>query len=648
MNGIPYEVAVNKRIVGKIVNDPNLSAEKLAVLSDVDKVIANAEYVGSGEYEQKGKQKDTIRFDYFETPASINGQNYIVAFDVEVFSSTNNYRTHKLINEMDLIPVSSTDAGPVPTANIQTPTSAETGAESSPNNSIPQGGEKSNGEFEENFGRETKVEAAHVSRSKLETAREVTQILSSAYGVKFAEFDGDSRINGFYDAETRTIHINRSSAEPVLATIGHELLHDLKINDPEAFRLLQRTVRNDMDMNAFGAYREGLLEAYAAIGKDYSHMTEEALSEHVLEEAMADLCAEVLRDPRTIADIARADRKLAQKLIDKLEEIISRIREAFSAYFGGEDAEIRQLVRNFEEVKEVYQSVLENSAKLGSRSGGIDNGIKESIKVLPDGRRYVQADEQVIRSSDEYVQKYEVMSYIKKKVMNGETVKITLDDGETISITGRTAWKLADKGKLDDDFYLVKGNAAGVIDEIIQTSRYENHKLSLKEHSGDFASQGFDYRTAYFRDLDGGYYRLTLSIGVNKDGKEAYNIGKIKKIPFPEKSVSGSKAIKGKVSFDNSIPQKDSVVNTELRGEISGELKFSVSMDFKHQVDAALDGKLQSGYSVYAGNTPKLLQKCGLKNLPMLMHQGHLRAINAPKSQDNIHLHGLSSLSIRL
>ncbi len=136
MDGEPYIVSVGRKVVGKVVSDPNLTAEKLAILENVDSVIANAEFVGSGEYVQKGtKEKNVTRYDYFETPVSLGGQGYIASFDVEVYPNTNNYRTHKVINEMDLIPVSTADVGPVPTAAemVSSPSS----------NSIPQNAEKS-------------------------------------------------------------------------------------------------------------------------------------------------------------------------------------------------------------------------------------------------------------------------------------------------------------------------------------------------------------------------------------------------------------------------------------------------------------------------------------------------------------------------
>ncbi len=807
-----------------------------------------------------------ISISFFPTGSNCQRRRLMIPSIITYHRMPQNTSKTLIINEMDLTPISVTDDAPVASAAemalspsiISIPQNAENS-----NKNFADGAEKGQvqrfGEAQRVVGdadpygvgegslnpstvfdgpppfRQGRLDVEGERRSKLGTAKAVADILSSRYGVHFAEYSARDGLNGYYDPETRTIYINQASDEPVLATISHEFLHDLKVNDPAAFRALLQIVNQDMNLESFERYRKSLLEAYDAIGKDYSSMTQEELYEHVLEEAMADLCAEVMRDPNTISRIARADRKLAQKVIDKLGEILESIRKAFSDYFGGENTEIRSLVNHFEEVQRVYQSVLENSAKRGSRSKGISGevkfsyggkhaagmnqgllskakrmrrqgalkeqifretgwfvgldgkwrfeiddsemkfdlegaykqrikkdveqllkeepqyseqeayeyileyeqpifrlgdvvhhpklfrqypdladirlsfdqsvtyngsynpvsdvitismnakdprktmihelqhaiqcregftegsnremwdgtdeekwekyyytageieareveerlgmdqwwrdrvmplantpgvyyaedspgyrqiypGVSMSIETLPDGRQYVQADEKVIHSDNPDIQMHEIMSYVKKKVMNGQDIAITLDNGETIKITGRTAWKLAGKDKYDATLYLVKGNAAGVIDEVIQVSQYDNHKPSLKQHSGDFASDGFDYRTAYFRDLDGDYYRLTLSVGVNLEGKEAYNIGKIKKIPFPDKSVSGSKANNGKVSFDNSVPQKVSVVNNNIRQKSEKNSSFDKPMSVRRiqQNEDALQKSLDS------------------------------------------------------
>ncbi len=135
----PYVVDVNKNAISKIISDKNLTVEKLSLLDNLNAIIENGKYVGSGNYVQKGnKKKLTVRFDYFETPVRINGKDYIAAFDVEVFPNTNQYRTHKVIEKMDLIALPDADTGPVPAAN---------GNASSPTTSIPENSGNVNGEL---------------------------------------------------------------------------------------------------------------------------------------------------------------------------------------------------------------------------------------------------------------------------------------------------------------------------------------------------------------------------------------------------------------------------------------------------------------------------------------------------------------------
>ena len=114
--GQPYLVDINSNVPGKVISDPNLSAEKLALLDVLPEVVRNGEYVGSSKYVQHGKKaKQSIRYDYFETPVVINGKEYIAAFSVDVEPNVNNYRTHR-IEKMDLKEAPSLDTGTTPAA----------------------------------------------------------------------------------------------------------------------------------------------------------------------------------------------------------------------------------------------------------------------------------------------------------------------------------------------------------------------------------------------------------------------------------------------------------------------------------------------------------------------------------------------------
>lgn len=81
---------------------------------------------------------------------------------------------------------------------------------------------------------------------------------------------------------------------------------------------------------------------------------------------------------------------------------------------------------------------------------------------------------------------------------------------------------------LNDTEYEKKLNAAGHIDELAEISQPGNVVPDKKGHG--FAKDGFQYRTAYYKDREGTLYRLTLSVGKNGNVNTIYNIGKMKKI----------------------------------------------------------------------------------------------------------------------
>ncbi len=70
------------------------------------------------------------------------------------------------------------------------------------------------------------------------------------------------------------------------------------------------------------------------------------------------------------------------------------------------------------------------------------------------------------------------------------------------------------------------------IDELAEISKqYSKSKKDTKNHI--IAKDSFVYRTVYFEDYDGKYYKLTLSIGNNNGKATVYNIGQIKKDSLP-------------------------------------------------------------------------------------------------------------------
>lgn len=74
---------------------------------------------------------------------------------------------------------------------------------------------------------------------------------------------------------------------------------------------------------------------------------------------------------------------------------------------------------------------------------------------------------------------------------------------------------------------------------------------------------------------------------------------------------------------------------------VSGDLRYSVG-DFSDQVDKALNGEWNQYNALYVGETSPLMEKLGLKQLPVLMTSKHLRDIVAEKRSGNTRYHGLT------
>lgn len=79
---------------------------------------------------------------------------------------------------------------------------------------------------------------------------------------------------------------------------------------------------------------------------------------------------------------------------------------------------------------------------------------------------------------------------------------------------------------------------------------------------------------------------------------------------------------------------------------VSGDLRYSVG-DFSEQVDKALNGEWNQYNALYVGETSPLMEKLGLKQLPVLMTSKHLRDIVAEKRSGNTRYHGLTADQVK-
>ena len=226
--GEPYEVTLNKSAIDKVISDKNLTVQKIALFDILDDVIQNGVYVGSGAFDRANKKtKPTIRFDYFETPVNILDEPYIAAYDVEVFPAVNNYKTHRIIKKMDLIPADSADTGPVPAA----PESS-----SSPNQTIPQTLPDVKSTVKKEIYSDTKADQyasgtdrwttqKNESTENIERIGNIVSYIEKKFNIPISTGNISQRnARGIYKGKDEAIRAKVSNAMP---TIAHELGHHL-------------------------------------------------------------------------------------------------------------------------------------------------------------------------------------------------------------------------------------------------------------------------------------------------------------------------------------------------------------------------------------------------------------------------------------
>ena len=233
--------------------------------------------------------------------------------------------------------------------------------------------------------------------------------------------------------------------------------------------------------------------------------------------------------------------------VDEIERLLTEeiAADAYAGlnWFSG-DAPVQEAVRT-----EAERNAPARRAEAQRETTGPPEG-RGTIVVLPDGKKYVQADRQVIFGNDPDGWAGQIEGYINRKIRNGEDVILTTDSGDVLKITEDTAGKASFRNyvrdengtmrRITDAEYEAKLNAEAHIDELAQISERINKKPRKDETArngqpihGELARNGWIYREARFQDFDGTYYQVTISTADGGNGVVVYNVGKMEKKTSP-------------------------------------------------------------------------------------------------------------------
>lgn len=379
-------------------------------------------------------------------------------------------------------------------------------------------------------------------RNQFETAAQIAKRFGAAVQARTMQ----EGVQGSY--QNGVIYIDPAAVDPVRQVLIHELTHHMETSglygkfSDAALRFMAEDMGADVD-----ALRRTVIEDYAKAGValDEDGATRELVAKFAEEK--------LFTDEATVRRLLAQDRNLFQRIYDWLRDTAAKLRGT---------PEQRRLI----DAQNLYEKAL-RQAKAGTQ----DSGTQYDVRKLEDGRRYVQADRQVIFGNDPESWSVQLEDYINGKIRRGQDVQLIAEDGDVLTLTKDSAGKLADNHTGDgrtmsESAFERKVNAAAHIDELAQISmRGKKNTPDYNARHGAMAADGWNYRTAYFRDFDGRYYMVTISTALNPEGTIIYNVGHMKEEAFPK--VKGSYAENGNGPRGNastdSISTGGGNVNTE-------------------------------------------------------------------------------------
>ncbi len=262
-----------------------------------------------------------------------------------------------------------------------------------------------------------------------------------------------------------------------------------------------------------------------------------------------------------------------------------------------------------EQVKKTLAGLSDGSLEIGENGIGAVNGNQKNtentnatskpkrmydIVVLEDGKTYVKASRNIITGNTLAEKRSQITNFFNSLLGRNTSLDLTTIDGEMLTITkDETANKARDNyreenGKrvaLTDDEFIVKLHAEAHIDELAETSTKNTKPLVADAKGHNFAKDGFEYKSVYFQDFNGKYYKITLSIGHNGTRATVYNVGRIKEGVLPSAKVI---AVRGSIGPWNTPSDSSISQNPEKSTEkVKKDNKKSLAGDEGLKVNAA-------------------------------------------------------------
>lgn len=532
--------------------------ENVAVFSQLDKIIENAELLSSDSKDNKGRTEYS-NYEYYVSKANIDGNPYIVEFDTRLQKgSTGKEERHFRLERVYPLnkKVGSVNGAENSTSHlVLEPTSVDTVDNVSTTNNIISQSEK-NMQVQEKYNR-FKQQLAENGLNYDDKRANVMFDLPNKRGIdievnsevfKKTDRSIDSNINAMYitDAEgnRKIIYNPNANLDSIIEknTI-HEIVHDLE-GTKEYSRLSKMVLDKMKNTPEFQEAYNSLKEAYSKVtdseGRILYNLESEEFSNMIKQEAVADYLGENLGNQEYINELVngKETRNIAQKIYDAIVSFLDKITG-----YKSEEAYLRGIKDKFEKAFNAEYSNSESTQKF-------------SIQTDSQGNKYVKVD-----TDQDIFEGINPKDYnkIAKMYMQDYLIgKTTLANSDSTIIDSRSTRKYTNPEQ-NKAYLPEKMKLTPELKNVLEISQKIGNALPMKENS---KYRNWEYYKFKF-ELDGKNFEGTINIGIDKNGnKHFYEINKIQLMS--EQSVSTILGHK-KDSINNSIPQANTNGNTNTK-----------------------------------------------------------------------------------
>ena len=228
------------------------------------------------------------------------------------------------------------------------------------------------------------VQAMMDAQGRIQVARRTQRVfdrLGEKLGVNIVVDARGNGENGYYDSQTRTIHLNADSKDPLGQVFSHEITHRLKEASSADYLAFAQLAEEQLR-------RTGEYDSLASRIRDaYGELSPDALADEMVAHYAQNLVTNIDEFER----LAGINRNLAQKLLDWLDEILHQARLSLQGLTTDEqDAIFRRYT--FNEVADATKAWKEVLRRADARAQG-SGEIRRMFVLANDAEAIARAEQ---------------------------------------------------------------------------------------------------------------------------------------------------------------------------------------------------------------------------------------------------------------